>query len=404
MSRNSLLSSHALRATTVLALALSLGACGRSQNVTESLTGPGREGAGTRVVVGCPTLLPNTAAAPSLFATDMAMVPRFNTRNIRIEATGDIAALPSLADMGACATSAVPSINFTGGHANVFLSGTTTSISGPLTFGPLLFPGALLESGVVVASDANKNILEIIWPTLAGTGTGGPIVRIQLAKWNTTLVNPSSKIDIVWDMAIQQDLNTHFISGKTVGIPMSGQAIFPNAAAPLPCPLTLGAGGAVVSQLASIPQFTARSMRFEIIGDVAAGTIGLSGLCAASATPAILYTGGTGNVTLAGTATSVTNTGRVLTFGALLFPGIALEPGVVVANDASRNLLEIIWPAIAGTGTGAPVLRLQLAAWNGRAVTGAKVDVAMQFNATGPDGLPAVFTAKAAGLTIPTQR
>ncbi|MCE9628327.1 MAG: hypothetical protein K8R56_10480 [Candidatus Eisenbacteria bacterium] len=402
MSRTSLLSSHALRATAVLALALSLGACSRQQNASESLTGPGREGAGTRVVVGCPTLLPNTAATSSVFATEMAMVPRFNTKNIRIEATGDIPALATLAAMAPCAAADLPSINFTGGHANVFLSGTTTSLTGPLTFGPLLFPGSLIEPGVVVANDANKNVLEIIWPTLAGTGTGGPIVRIQLAKWNTALVNTASKIDIVWDMTVTQDATTHFISGTTVGIPMSGQAIFPNAAAPLPCPLTLGAGGAVVSQLASVPRFTAKSLRFEIIGDVAAGTIGLSGPCAASATPAIVYTGGTGNVTIGGV--SVTNTGRALTFGALLFPGIALEPGVVVANDASKNVLEIIWPSLAGTGTGAPVLRLQLAAWSGRVVTGAKADVAMQFNAIGPDGLPAVFTANAAGLTIPVRR
>lgn len=404
MSRFSMLSTHALRATAVLALALSLGACSRSQNVSESLTGPVREGAGTRVVAGCPTLLPNTSATPSVFATEMAMVPRFNTKNIRIEATGDIPALASIAAMGPCAAADLPSINFTGGHANVFLSGTTTSISGPLTFGPLLFPGSLLEPGVVVANDANKNVLEIIWPTLAGTGTGGPIVRIQLAKWNTSLVSTASRVDIVWDMTVTQDATVHFISGKTVGIPMSGQAIFPNAAAPLPCPTTLGAGGAVVSQLASIPRFTAKAMRFEIIGDVAAGTIGLSGPCAASATPAVVFTGGTGNVTLSGTTTSVTNTGRALTFGTLLFPGIALEPGVVVANDASKNVLEIIWPSLAGTGTGAPVLRLQLAAWDGRATTGAKVDCAMQFNAVGPDGLPAVFTAKAAGLTIPVRQ
>lgn len=402
MSRTSLLSSHALRATAVLALALSLGACSRSQNVSESLTGPGREGAGTRVVVGCPTLLPNTAATPSVFATEMAMVPRITAKSLRIEATGDIPALANLAAIAPCAAADVPSINFVGGHANVFLAGTTTSISGPLTFGPLLFPGSLIEPGVVVANDANKNVLEIIWPSLAGTGTGAPIVRIQLAKWNTTLAVPTAAVDIVWDMTVTQDATTHFISGKTAGIPLDGRAIFPNAAAPLPCPLTLGAGGAVVSQLASVPRFTAKSLRFEIIGDVAAGTIGLSGPCAASATPAIAFTGGTGNVTIGGV--SVTNTGRALTFGALLFPGIALEPGVVVANDAAKNVLEIIWPSLAGTGTGAPVLRLQLASWSGRVVTGASANVSMQFNATGPDGLPAVFTASAAGLTIPVRK
>ncbi len=404
MSRTSLLSSHALRATAVLALALSLGACSNSQHVSDSLTGPGREGAGTRVVAGCPTILANTAATPSVFAADMAMIPRVTAKALRIEATGDIPVLANLAAIGPCATSAVPSINFTGGHANVFVSGTTTSISGPLTFGPLLFPGALLEQGVVIANDANKNVLEIVWPTLAGTGAGGPIVRIQLAKWNTALTPSTAKLDIVWDMTVQQDAVTHFITGKTVGIPMSGQAIFPNAAAPLPCPVSLAGGGAVIPVLATVPRFTAKMMRFEIVGDVAAGTVGLSGPCAASATPAVVFTGGTENIVLSGTNTSITNTGRALTFGTLLFPGVALEPGVVVATDASKNVLEIVWPALAGTGTGAPVFRAQLGSWNGIAKTGTKVDVSMVYNAIGADGLPAVFTANAAGLTIPVQK
>jgi hypothetical protein len=393
-----------MRVAAVLALALSLGACSRSQNASESLTGPAREGAGTRVVAGCPTVLPNTIDTPSVFATEMAAVVKFNTKLIRIESIGDIPAIPNMDAMGACATADVPSINFVSGHANVFLAGTTTSISGAMTFGALLFPGALLEPGVVVAQDANRNVLEIIWPTLAGVGTGAPIVRIQLAKWNTNLVTTASNVDIVWDMVVQQDANLHYITGRTNAIPMNGRAIFPGAGAPLPCPTSLGAGGAVTTSFANIPSFTRKALRAEISGDVVGGVMGLAGPCAASATPAVVFTGGTGNMTLSGTTTSVTATGRPLTFGTLLFPGVLLEPGVVVANDASRNVLEIIWPSLAGVGTGAPILRLQLASWSGRAVAGAKVDVAMTFNAVGPDGIPAVFTANAAGLTIPAQR
>ena len=396
-----------LRAVVIVAMALTLGACSRTQHITDSISGPAsiRVGAGTDVVAGCPTLIANTPATASAFVTAVAMVPRFNTKNIRIEAPGDIAALPSIDAMGPCATSAVPSINFLGGHANVFLSGTTTSISGALTFGPLLFPGAALEPGVVVAQDANKNVLEIIWPQLAGTGIGAPIVRIQLAKWNTTLVSPASKIDIVWDMVVQQDAVQQFITGHCELIPMDGTAVIPGGLALPPCPATLAGGGAVVTQLASIPRWTAKALRAEIVGDVLAGTIGASGPCAAAAIPSIAFTGGTGSMKLSGTNTSVTSTGGTLTFGALLFPGFALEPGVVVASDRDKNVLEIVWPGLAGFAPGPPILRFQLAKWNTTAaVAGRSVDIALRFNAVGPDGLPAAFLASATGVVIPAQK
>ena len=145
---------------------------------------------------------------------------------------------------------------------------------------------------------------------------------------------------------------------------------------------------------------TVKGIRADIIGDVAAGTIGLSGACAASTTPTIQFTGGSGNMTLAGKTTSLSATGA-LTFGALVFPGIAIEPGVVVATDANNNMLEIIWPQLAGFGLGAPILRLHVNTWTPLAKPGAKVDVNMTFNAVGPNGAPATFTAAARGLTLP---
>jgi hypothetical protein len=39
--------------------------------------------------------------------------------------------------------------------------------------------------------------------------------------------------------------------------------------------------------------------------------------------------------------------------------------------------------------------------WSPLAQPGAKVDVNMTFNAIGPDGLPATFTAAARNLTLP---
>ena len=56
-----------------------------------------------------------------------------------VRVSGDIA-VPSVAAMGGCAATDIPSINFIAGHANVFLSGTTLSVTTTgtrLTFGPL---------------------------------------------------------------------------------------------------------------------------------------------------------------------------------------------------------------------------------------------------------------------------
>lgn len=389
-----------LRAAVILAMAVTLGACSRSQHITDSVAGPVRAGSGESVVVGCPTLIANTPAAPSEFITQAAMVPSLTDKRLRIEAIGDLGDAPSIDAMGACATADVPSINFIGGHANVFIAGTTTSISGALTFGPLLFPGAALEPGVVVAQDANKNVLEIIWPQLAGTGVGPPIVRIQLAKWNTSLITAVTKLDIAWDMVVQQDATVRYIKGTCAAIPTNGTAVIPGGAAISPCPATLGAGGLVTNQLASVPRWTAKALRIEIVGDDALGTINAVGPCAASATPTVVFRGGTGSVMLSGTTSNV-STSPTLTFGQLLFPGVLLEPGVVVASDANKNVLEIVWPGLAGLAPGPPILRLQLAKWTGNALPGRKVDVAMRFDGIGPDGLPASFSAKAAGLVLP---
>ncbi len=396
--------SLSLRVAVVLAMAVTLGACSRSQHVTDSVSGPVRVGSGENVVLGCPTLLANTLATASTFQAATGSAPRIDDRRLRIETPGDILDLPSVEAMGACMSTGVASIFAIGGHANVFISGTTTSISGPMTFGALPSGNLTGEPGVVVGQDALGNVLEIVWPTLAGTGIGAPILRIQLAAWNKGLINVgTTKLDIVWDMAIQQDAVIHYVKGAAAGIPTNGTSVVFGGAAPAPCPTTLAGGGAVTTLLATVPRWTARVLRAEIVGDVAAGTIGLSGPCAAAAVPSIVYTGGTGSMKLSGTNTSVTQT-ATLTFGQLLFPGLALEPGVVVASDANKNVLEIVWPGLAGFAPGPPILRFQLAKWTAAALPGRKVDFAMRFNAIGPDGLPASFTASATGVTLPAIR
>jgi len=388
-----------------LALALSLGACSRSQHVSDSLAGPGHAGPGGGVVpavaVGCPTLIGNSPLAPDTFAVQSAMTPKFTNKVLRLHTIGDVASTPNLAAMGPCALGATPSIFITGGHANVFHAGTRTSISGPLSFG--LLTAAPGVAGELLATDAVGNSIHVIWPALAGIGAGAPIVRVELRSWNTVAVNSLTRLDVEWDVTVQQDATVRTVIGRCARIPTNGSIITPTPAVAPPCPASLGAGGTVVNQLASLPSYTrVGGLRAEIAGDVAGGLIGLSGPCAASATPSIVFTGGTGSLTVAGRTTSLSTTNGALNFGALVFPGLAIEPGVVLAKDANGNVLEIIWPQLAGLGAGAPILRMQLktvAPLLARA--GTKADVNMTFNAIGANGAPAVFTASARNLNIP---
>lgn len=397
-----------LRTLAVLGLALALGACSRSLQPTEPVSSSVRAGAPAAALVACPALVANTPATALDYVVSSGMVASFTTRRIRFEMFGDIPS-PRVKDMGSCAASETPTIRFTGGHANVFVHGTTQSITftgGPLTFGPLLFPGSLIEPGVVVTNDAEGNVLEIIWPELAGTGIGDPIVRVQLARWNLNLVSTANTYDVVWDMSVEEDGVTMYFKGRADRLNLSGSAVPQGGGGSItPCPTTLaGTSGPVVNQLAGIVQFRSKRLRIEVNGDVSTATIEATGACAAADPATISFTGGSANAFQAGTTTSVTSTGRALTFGPLLFPGLTLEAGVVVAQDADKNVLEIIWPGLAGLPPGPPILRLQLAKWNNWVRTGRSIDVTMRFNARGPDGSTASYDVRANGLVVPSQR
>ncbi len=400
---------HIVMPVLALAAALGLGACSRAQHVTDSVAGPGsaRTGAGTQVVAGCPTLIANTLNTAFNFNVETGAVVQFRSNRIRVETSGDAAEV-SINAAGPCAASDIPSINFISGHANVFLSGTTTSITttgSRLTFGALLFPGAGIEDGVVVGNDAQGNVLEWVWPELAGTGIGSPIMRVQLAAWNTALVNPATLLDVTWDVTGEQDGVLTTFKGHCEGMAMDGTPVLPGGASIPPCPTTLaGTSGLVTAVLNDVVQFRSKRIRFEAVGDVASGAISAAGFCAAADVPSINFTGGTANVFQAGTNLSVTSTGRALTFGALLFPGFAAEPGVVVTNDADKNVLEIVWPGLAGLPPGPAILRLQLAKWNNWIRTGRRIDVVMRYNASAADGSTASYDVRANGVLLPQQR
>lgn len=393
-------------AVATLAVALILGACSRSSTITSPLSNGGKPGVDTRdVPIICPTMVPNTPETAIEFIPVSAMCASFTTRRVRFEMTGDLPS-PTLEHMAPCAVVENPEIRFVSGHANVLISGTRTSVTEngqPMTFGELLFPGVLFEPGIVVASDAVGNVLEIIWPIEAGLGVGQPIVRVQMSRWNLNLVTTANWYDIEWDMVVERDSVQMHIKGRAEHVNLSGAATPQIGAGALsPCPTTLeGTADTVITQFGSVVQFRMNRMRIELLGDVATGVINQTGACAASEAPAFQYTGGAADIYRPGTTQSMTFFGRELSFGPLVFPGVLLEPGVVVASDAERNVLEIVWPQLAGFGPGPPILRLQLEHWNPILTTGDKIDVMMRFDALGPDGIAASYTARARNIEIP---
>jgi len=392
-----------------LTIALGIGACSRAQNVTGSVAGPTRVGDGTKVGSGCPTLIANDVNSAFDVITEVGACAQFRPGRMRMEIIGDATEVQLLA-MGECIASDVPTINITSAHASLFLHGTNHSVTttgNRLTFGAVLPVGAAVEPGIVLASDADGNVFEIIWPKLAGLGNGSPIIRVQLARWNQAIVNPASKIDISFDMVTEQNgVKTHF-RGHCEGLGVDGTPVNnSNGSAIPPCPTTLaGTSGATANETADVVQFRpGKRLRIEVTGDVATSSINAIGGCAASDAPTIHIVSGTGSIFKAGSGHCITNTGQDLVFGSLLSPGALVEPGVVIAGDQFGNVLEIIWPQLAGLPPGPPVLRLELASWDNWVQTGRQIDVSMTFNVVGADGSTATFEVRGNHIDVPVAR
>ncbi len=219
---------YARPATLLLALAAvaALGACSRAQHVTDALNGPGRTGAGTQGAAGCPTLVANDINTAFNFNTEFGAVASFRPGiRLRIETVGDAAEISMLA-CGQCAANDIPTINFIGGHANVFLSGTSQSITTAgerLTFGRLAFLGTNIEPGIIIAFDSQGNVLEIIWPALAGLPPGPPRLRLQLARWSAW-VQTGRKIDVRMTFnaaAANGSTATYTVSANDIMVPQA---------------------------------------------------------------------------------------------------------------------------------------------------------------------------------------
>jgi hypothetical protein len=187
------------------------------------------------------------------------------------------------------------------------------------------------------------------------------------------------------------------ISGSLGGVTRSVTLNVNAGAAPPPvavnpCVSLTGLSGTVTATSAAVVQFRVNRTRVEVTGDVAAGTINRLGACASNATPAVTF--------VSGTATLSRGTVRSFTFGAAATGAALGEAGVIVATDAGGNVLEIIWPGLAGLGAGAPILRFQAQSQNGLN-TGDVLTCTMTFVARAPDGTTATFTATGANMVVP---
>jgi hypothetical protein len=174
-----------LLASMALVSALALSSCSRS-GVADSLTGPSHAGAvafakGKGNGGGAPPPpAPPPVADPCVSLAGFggaivpvaASVPQNRVDRLRIEVQGDVAA-GTVNKISTCATP----VSFVSGSATVSGSG---GLGVSETFGTLAaVPG---EAGVVLATAANGDVLEIIWPGLTGLPPAPPIFRCQLAR------------------------------------------------------------------------------------------------------------------------------------------------------------------------------------------------------------------------------
>ena len=151
---------------------------------------------------------------------------------------------------------------------------------------------------------------------------------------------------------------------------------------------------------ADIKQFRSTRLRFDLVGDVPLNWINAMGNCAVAGVPTVSFVSGTANVTFTGTGLPVSVTGAPLSFGPLAVP-VPVEAGTVLATDAAGNVLQVVWPLLAGLPAGPPVLRLNMVQWSPAVATGGLLNATLTFVARGADGSTATFTATGTGMPVP---
>ena len=404
-----------LQVLVAMVAVIGLGACGRSQHVTDSITGVGRGNAGSfqggTPVVDALSFTPSTVAGGGSSAGSVTLdrlAPAGGAIVALASSNAALASVPASVTIAAGATSASFTVTTTVPAANssAIISGTLNAVVRTATLNvtaPSLSSVSLAPASVFAGGPSTGTVT-----LTAAAPAGGALIALSSNTPALASVPASVSIAAGATSATFAVTTTPSALGASVIITGTYNAIARTAtllvAASNPCASLTGLGGAAVISLASVPQFRTTRLRVDLVGDVPAGWVNAMGGCTTSAAPSVTFVSGTGNVTLAGTNTSITSAGGPLTFGPLLVPIVPPEPGVVLNIDPAGNVLQIIWPALAGLPAGPPVFRMNLASWSAAAQTGVALDATMTFTARNLDGSTATFTARGTGMVIPAFR
>ena len=281
---------------------------------------------------------------------------------------------------------------------------TVTALATPPPPAAAALSSVTLAPASVLAGNSSQGTLKLT----AAAPVGGALVTLSSA--DAALVGVPASINIAEgaSSATFALSSTPSVVGGNVVITATYLGVSRTATLAVapsdPCASLTGLGGAAVISLASVPQFRTGRLRIDLVGDVPAGWINAIGACATGGAPTVSFESGSCDATLAGTNTSVTGAGGPLTFGPLLVPVAVPEPGVVLATDAAGNVLQIIWPALAGLPAGPPVMRMNLVSWTAAVQAGVALDATMTFNARNVDGSTATFTAHGTNMVVPAFR
>lgn len=414
----------------LLAAAVLLASCGRSSNPTRPLTTV-RDDHGHDATVPKSGTSPTVAVAAGLTLTPATVVGGSPSRaRLAISGTQSTFARVSITSSNT-AVAVVPSARFVSpGATSVSFTVTTrtvttvtsvvisTTLAGvtkraTLTVTPtaIVTPPPPPAVAVTVSSIALAPASVIGGASSQGTvtlsgaaPTGGAGVTLSSANSSVAAVPATVSVAAGSTTGTFTVTTTSVTTATGVAISAASGGVTRSATLtvnpPDPCASVAGLGGTVGVVSATVPQFRPTRLRIDLVGDVPGNWINAMGACSATPTPADTWISGTATVTLAGSNTAVTATGGPLAFGALTFP-VPAEAGVVLATDAAGNVLQLIWPALAGLAPGPPTLRLNLAVYGPAAQAGALVDATLTYTVRAPDGTTATFTATGRNMVIP---
>lgn len=405
------------QALVALVLLSGLGACSRSEHITDSLTGVGRAAEPFKRVKPPPppggvvslralALVPAsvaggassqgtldlTAAAPASGA--VVALASSDTTAAKVPASATIAAGARAGTFTVTTTPVVASrsVTITATLNGVALTATLNVAAGSLvsvTFAPAAITAGSPSQGTVALSSAaaRGGAVVALSNNLPAAANVPVSVTIPAGATSATFAVTTPPAVLASSVVVTATLNGVSATG-TLAVGASD-----------PCKSLNSLGGAAVLTSMIVPQFRTGRLRVNLVGDVPLGWINAMGPCTATAAPAVTIISGSGDVTLAGTTTSVTSAGGPLTFGPLAVPPV--EVGTVLATDAAGNVLQIIWPALAGLPPGPPVLRMNLASWSAAVQTGVALDANFTYVARAADGSTATFTAHGTNMIVP---